>query len=175
VIESWESFYVAVGGAAAALTGLLFIAVSLRPREIRASHLMVGRARSSFYAFTTITLVALLALAGTASRLVGLAQLVVAVGALVVSSPFTLRAYRARRLNLRRATVYHVGLAVTAAGGLVRAVGGGERDYSALLGAGTLLLLGIALSNSWQLVISHDPEPAPDPAPDIEPDLEPGA
>jgi hypothetical protein len=183
MIESWESFYVAVGGAAAALTGLLFIAVSLRPREIRASHLMVGRARSSFYAFTTITLVALLALAGTASRLVGLAQLAVAIGALVVSSQFTVRAHRARRLNLRRATVYHVGLAVTAAGGLVRAVGGGERDYSALLGAGSLLLLGIALSNSWQLVISHEPDPDPDPEPgadaepdpDIEQDLEPGA
>jgi hypothetical protein len=97
--DSWESFYVAAGGAAAALTGLLFIAVSLRPREIRKSRLMVGRARSSFYAFATITLVALLALAGIASRLVGVAQLAVALGALAVSARFTIEAWRARHLN----------------------------------------------------------------------------
>jgi hypothetical protein len=159
--DSWESFYVAAGGAAAALTGLLFIAVSLRPREIRQSRLMVGRARSSFYAFTTITLVALLALAGTASRLVGVAQLAVALGALAVSTRFTIEAWRARHLNLRRAFVYHAGLLVTAAAGLLRAVGGDPRDYSATLATGVLLLLAIALSNSWQLVISHEPDPDP--------------
>jgi len=159
MIDGWESFYVAAGGAAATLTGLLFIAVSLRPREIRQSRLMVGRARSSFYAFATITLVALLALAGTASRLIGVAQLAVAVGALAVSARFTIEARRARHLNLRRAFVYHAGLVVTAAAGAVRAVGGDPRDYSAILAAGVLLLLGIALSNSWQLVISHEPQP----------------
>src|SRR6188472_1402746 len=34
LIEQWTEFWVAVAGAAAALTGLLFIAVSLRPRDI---------------------------------------------------------------------------------------------------------------------------------------------
>jgi hypothetical protein len=120
---------------------------------------MVGRARSSFYAFATITLVALLALAGTASRLVGLAQLAVALGALAVSSRFTIEAWRARHLNLGRAFVYHAGLLVTAVAGLLRTVGGDQRNYSATLATGVLLLLGIALSNSWQLVISHEPDP----------------
>ena len=46
--DQWADFYVAAAGAAAALTGLLFIAVSLRPREIRHSRLMVGRALSAF-------------------------------------------------------------------------------------------------------------------------------
>src|SRR5579862_6054650 len=101
---SWSNFYVAAGGAAAALTGLLFIAVSLRPSEIRASALMVGRARSAFHAFATITFVALLALAGTASRWVGAAQVGVAVGMVAASAPFTARARRSGALNLRRAT-----------------------------------------------------------------------
>jgi hypothetical protein len=48
---------------------------------------------------------------------------------------------------------------VTTTAGLVRALGGDYRDYSATLGAGVLLLLTIALSNSWQLVISHEPDP----------------
>src|SRR6478672_3998734 len=121
--ESWSEFFVAAGGAAAALTGLLFIAVSLRPREIRHSELMIGRARSAFYAFAAITLVALLALAATSSRLVGVAQLGVAVGVLVMSAPFTAAAISARRLNYVRAALYHGGLAVVAVAGAVRAFG----------------------------------------------------
>src|SRR5262249_38933182 len=147
------------------LTGLLFIAVSLRPREIRHSRLMIGRARSAFYAFATITLVALLALAATSSRLVGVAQTAVAVGVVALSASFTLAAMRARRLNYLRAAFYHGGLLVLAAGGVVRAAGGDPRDYSAVLATGVLLLLGIALSNSWQLVLSHESD---DPDRDLE-------
>ncbi len=158
MIDEWANFFVASAGAAAALTGLLFIAVSLRPGEIRRSPLMIGRARSAFYAFATITLVALLALAGTESALIGLAQLVVALGAVAVSAPFTLAAIRVHRLNYPRAIAYHAGLLVIAAGGAVRALDGDPRDYSAVLGSGVLLLLAIALSNSWQLVISHEPD-----------------
>jgi hypothetical protein len=163
MVDQWSDFFVAAGGAAAALTGLLFIAVSLRPREIRNSRLMIGRARSAFYAFASITLVALLALAATESSLVGVAQVAVAIGAIVLSAPFTLAAMRARRLNYVRAAFYHGGLLVVAAGGAVRAFGGDPRDYSAVLATGVLLLLGIALSNSWQLVISHEADSSDEP------------
>jgi hypothetical protein len=156
--DQWKDFFVATAGAAAALTGLLFIAVSLRPREIRLSRLMVGRARSAFYAFATIAFVSLLALAGTRSRLIGVAQFGVAVAAVVMSARFTLAAIRARRLNYWRAAAYHVGLVVVAVAGAIRAAGGDGRDYSALLAAGVLVLLAIALSNSWQLVITHEAE-----------------
>jgi modulator of FtsH protease len=156
MVERWANFYVAAAGAAAALTGLLFIAVSLRPREIRQSRLMIGRARSAFYAFATIALVALLELAGTDSRWIGVAQVGVAVGAVAFSSRFTLAAMRGHHLNYPRAAVYHAGLAVVVAAGVVRAAGGDARTSSALLGIGVLLLLAIALSNSWQLVITHE-------------------
>jgi hypothetical protein len=152
----WSNVYVAAGGAAAALTGLLFIAVSLRPGEMRGSALMVGRARSAFHAFAAVTFVALLALAGTASRWVGLAQVGVAIGMIVASAPFTARARRAGELNVQRAIVYHAGLLIVATGGLLRALGGSWKDYSPVTAGGTLLLLAIAISNSWQLVISHE-------------------
>jgi hypothetical protein len=159
---AWSDFFVTIGGAAAALTGLLFVAVALRPREIRASPLMVGRARSAFYAFATVVLASLLALMGTNSRLVGVGELLVALGALAASYPFTLNAIRNRSLNYRRALVYHGGLAVVAAGGLVRAVGGGHQATESLLAVGSLLLVGVALSNAWQLVLSHESgEPDP--------------
>jgi hypothetical protein len=159
-MTDWGNFFVAAGGAAAALTGLLFIAVSLRPAAIRASGLMIGRARSAFYAFTAITFVSLLALAGTQSRLVGVAQVGAALIAFGASARFTRAAIRSHQLNYARAAVYHAGLLVVVVGGLVRALGGGARDYSAVLAAGVLLLLGVALSNSWQLVISHEPDRA---------------
>jgi hypothetical protein len=155
---SWSDFYVAVGGAAAALTGLLFIAVSLRPAEIRASALMVGRARSAFHAFATVTFVALLALEGTGSRWIGLAQVGVAGGMIAASAPFTARARRAGELNFRRAIVYHAGLVIVVIAGLLRALGSSSKDYSPVTASGTLLLLAIAISNSWQLVISHESE-----------------
>ncbi|HZM40652.1 MAG TPA: hypothetical protein VFB94_16125 [Acidimicrobiales bacterium] len=170
--DQWADFYVAAAGAAAALTGLLFIAVSLRPREIRQSRLMVGRARSAFYAFATIAFVALLALAGTRSRVIGLGQLGVAIGALAFSAPFTIAARRAGSLNYPRAFVYHAGLLVVAAGGLVRVVDGGATDYSAVLAVGVLVLLGIALSNSWQLVISHEADESEQPTSAARPDAQ---
>jgi hypothetical protein len=122
---------------------------------------MHGRARSAFYAFATITIVSMLALAGTSSTVIGLAQLGVVIEVVAASARFTIAARRARTLNYARATVYHAGLLVTGGGGAIRALGGDSRDYSAVLGFGVLLLLGIAMSNSWQLVISHDP-PAED-------------
>jgi hypothetical protein len=151
----WSDFWVATVGAAAALTGLLFIAVSLRPAEIRESSLMAGRARSAFYGFASITIVALLALAGTSSRLVGVAQLAVAAAILAASAPFTIAASRARSLNVARALIYHAGLVTMAVGGALRAFAADPDTSSAVLAAGVLLLLGIAISNSWQLVISH--------------------
>ena len=162
-IPRWTDFFVTIGGAAAALTGLLFVAVALRPREIRTSPLMFGRARSAFYGFTTVLLVALLALAGTASRLIGLAQALVVAGVLMQSMPFTISAWRAGSLNYRRAFVYHAGLALVAGAGIVRAIRGVRQYDEVLLAAGVLLLLAIALSNSWQLVLSHQKMTAPRP------------
>jgi hypothetical protein len=117
---------------------------------------MSSRARSALYAFTSVLFVALLSLAGTASRLVGVGQIGVAVAVLVLSSPFTLRASRSGRLNYRRASVYHAGLLVVAAAGAIRATDGIHQYGQIALAIGVLMLLGIALSNSWQLVLSHE-------------------
>src|SRR5262245_8542956 len=159
--SEWTDFFVTAGGAAAALTGLLFVAVALRPREIRHSPLMVGRARSAFYAFATVLIAALIALAGTSAKWVGLLVTLVAVGGFALSLPFTVAAMRARTLNYRRAAVYHAGLLLVAAAGIVRAIRGVRQSYEELLAAGVLLLMGLALSNSWQLVLSHESDDAP--------------
>jgi hypothetical protein len=156
--RDWSNFFLAAAGAAAALTGLLFVAVALRPGEIRRSPLMVGRARAAFYAFSTVLFTALLALSGSASRWLGLAVACVPVAVVAASSRFTAAAIRARALNYRRAFVYHAALTVVAVAGAMWAIGGAGRDPAAVLAIGMLGLLAVALSNSWQLVITHEPE-----------------
>ncbi len=47
--------------------------------------------------------------------------------------------------------------------GAVRAIQGAGRDSDLLLAVAVLLLLGIALSNSWQLVLSHEADEDPQP------------
>ena len=42
--QSWQNFYIMVGGAAAALTGLLFVAMSIHAKAIIAHPLLSNRA-----------------------------------------------------------------------------------------------------------------------------------
>ena len=156
MISRWSDFFVVVGGASAALTGLLFVAVSLRPREIRESPLMIGRARAAFYGFAAGLFVSLIALAGSTSRLLGLAELGVVIVVWALSFRFTAAGIRARKINYGRALVYQLGLVVIGVAGVGRAVSGVRQWNEVMLAIGILLLLGIALSNSWQLVVSHE-------------------
>jgi modulator of FtsH protease len=57
--QSWQNFYIMVGGAAAALTGLLFVAMSIHAKAIIAHPLLSNRAVG-----TLISLLTQLALAG---------------------------------------------------------------------------------------------------------------
>lgn len=153
----WDNFYVAAAGAAAALTGLLFVAVALRPAEIRNSSLMAGRARSAFYAFGAVLLVTLLELAPQPERWIGIVQFGVPATVIGLSARFTRRAITARQLNYGRALVYHAGLVTVGVGGLLR-VAAAEPVEAIVLAAGVIVLLCVALSNAWQLVISHEPD-----------------
>jgi hypothetical protein len=56
--ESWQNFYVMVGGAAAALTGLVLVAVSLHLTAILAHPLYRDRAHTSLQGLITILVVA---------------------------------------------------------------------------------------------------------------------
>ncbi len=60
-MTDWTGFYLASGLAAAVLTGLLFIAVALRPREMTDAPGLL-RARAAFIALAMVTYVSLLEL-----------------------------------------------------------------------------------------------------------------
>ena len=57
-VEPWHDFYVMAGGAAAALTGLLFVAMSLHAREIMANRFYINRAIGTLMSLVSQLLIA---------------------------------------------------------------------------------------------------------------------
>ena len=87
-MEAWGTFAVITGGAAAALTGLLFVAVSIRVEVIAASAELRNRAAQTLGLFVTVLLAAcLLAIPGQSIRALGgdLTALAVLTGAALYS------------------------------------------------------------------------------------------
>lgn len=59
-MEHWDTFAVIVGGAAAALLGLLFVAISIRLNIVEASRELRSRAAQTMVLFGTVLVVAIL-------------------------------------------------------------------------------------------------------------------
>jgi modulator of FtsH protease len=57
--ESWQVIFAAIGGAAAALTGLLFVAFSLNLRIIRSSPMQMGRSRETLATLLILLMVSI--------------------------------------------------------------------------------------------------------------------
>jgi hypothetical protein len=83
--DQWHDYFITVGGASAALTGLVFVAMSLNPRVIAADPTHRNRAVGTLAGFTAIFMVCGLGvMGGQDHRAVGLEWLVVATAAAVV-------------------------------------------------------------------------------------------
>jgi hypothetical protein len=79
-VSDWETFAVIAGGAAGALVGLLFVAVSIRVSSIAASAELRNRAAQTLGLFVTVLLIAvLLAVPGQPIRVLGVELVVLAV------------------------------------------------------------------------------------------------
>jgi hypothetical protein len=79
-VEAWGTFATISGGAAAALTGLLFVAVSIRIASVAKSQELRNRAAQTLTLFGTILIVSvLLAIPGQAYRTLGAELVVLAV------------------------------------------------------------------------------------------------
>src|SRR5438105_6625493 len=146
---AWHDFYVTAGGAAAALTGLLFVGLSLHLRTVVAHPEVRSLARITLSNFFVVLLVALFCLIPT-SEPVGTAVslLSVAVGALVLLVPSGITGIRRRRAAAIGASVLArrfalSGLAYFALGGIALAIAFGQPETGLgwLVGTVAILLL----------------------------------
>lgn len=155
--QRWESFYVMTGGAAAALTGLVFVAMSLHSKAITSHPLYGGRAVG-----TLISLMSQLFLAGAvlvpgqSVTAIGIEVLIVALYFLATTARtiFQARTAVARTLSLRRQAIELAGgsiwivLFVTSGVSLITRAGGGFYVLAVVM----LFMFGWNVYVAWVLI-----------------------
>jgi hypothetical protein len=149
---AWHDLYLMVGGAAAVLTGLIFVAVSLHLRPILSDRWLRGRAESSLLALMVVVILSgALLIPGQDRRVLGVEVVVVA----FISPIQSVRgvAHLVRSDRLRQSAELGIGLL----GALLAALAG--LSLIVRWGGGLWLLLpggAIALTssvwNAWRLL-----------------------
>ena len=152
----WENFFVAQVGAAAALAGLLFVAVSINLKEVLRSPQLPGRAAESLIMLVGVLASATLGLVPGQSSVAFGAELAT-LGLLVWAFPVVLQV-RAPRVDgaprhwmAIRVLVHQVAtVPLIAAGASVLAGAGGGLYW---LAAATILSFAGGMLNAWVLLI----------------------
>jgi hypothetical protein len=154
---AWQPFFTMVGGASAALVGLLFIALSIHLRAIAADPVARGQARTALGGFVGILALAIVALIpGQDARWLGVE--IGAIGLALVAASVRFQGETMRRLPMDRRRRYLASLApvdiattaiLIAAVSLVAGRGGGLF----WLPPAVVIYLGNALFNAWLLTV----------------------
>ena len=160
-LAHWHDFYLAAGGAAATLVGLLFVALSLHLRTVASQPDVKGLARVTLTDFICVLLTALFVLVPTAqASSTGLELLAVAAVNTLRTGLIAMEAFGRERGGALHPTLLfrRFGLSLACSLGLA-AVGAlfvlGQPDNALgwLVGV-TIALLLIALRNTWDLLVT---------------------
>lgn len=157
VITDWNSFFTAQAGAFAALTGLVFVALSINLKEILSQPGLPGRAGQAVITLVTPVLIGLLGLLPHQDpRTLGAELLVVGIAswaAVTTILVFGRHALRARPVNERLTRI----IAVQAATLLIIAAAAvlmtGNASGLYLQAAGTGMCLVSGMTDAWVLLI----------------------
>lgn len=155
--EEWKDFYAAVAGAASALAGLVFVALSINLTKILEIPGLPARGGETIILLSAALIIALIALVpGQSALALGLELGVVGLIAWFVPLSFQIAAGRARYYQTRRQYLQRVLLhqAATipflfASASLLTSTGGGLR----WLALGIVLALAVGLQNAWVLLV----------------------
>jgi hypothetical protein len=155
--EVWQDFFAVVSLAAATLTGLLAVALSMNPRSIAASPARIARAREALIALTVLLTVSIFVLIPQQGR-VALGIELILLGIIVLVISIRLQAGTTRRLparSRRRWIVRIIGLnsatlAITLAGASLVI---GKLGGLLWLVYTTLYCLVWSTYNAWNLTI----------------------
>lgn len=142
---AWQNFYVMMGGANAALTGLVFVALSIHLREVLEHPLLRPRAVIALTVLTTQIVIAAIVLTPQSSQLMGAEIFGVNAAFLAVDLrnrvAFTLTPARLFSLLIRFVYIY-------AAVSLFLGVGGGFYVLALIV----VITLGRTMANCWALL-----------------------
>jgi type III secretory pathway component EscV len=157
-LAPWSNFFVAELGAAAALTGLVIVAVSINLARILSYPMLPGRAAETLALLMGVLVVASFGLVpGQPLWAFGVEALVVAGVVLLMSLASTFKHWRTVAAEHRGERIYtRLGLmllvtAVAATGGMVLMTGSAAGLYWVM--AGVLLSLMVGVLNAWVLLV----------------------
>jgi hypothetical protein len=152
---AWTDFFVAEAGAAAALAGLVVVAVSINVERILASQRLIDRARLNIAIFVNILLIATFGLIPVISDalmggLLMLTSAIVTGGAVAIQVRHGVDAER--RLNsIAGYVVWYVSLLPLLIGGVVLITGSGVG--LAWVSAGIAASFVVGMLNAWVLLV----------------------
>ena len=150
----WQNFYVMMGGANAALTGLVFVAISIHLREVLDHPLLKPRAVLALVVLTTQIAISAIVLTPQSRELMGLEILVLNGIFLALNlrqrAPITFNRAAMTSLAIRGAYTY-------AAISLIVGIGGGFYVLALVL----VVTLGRTMVNAWTLLTALESRAEP--------------
>lgn len=155
VTAGWENFFVAAAGASAALTGLLFVAVSINLQRILAVSQLPGRAAETLMVLASVLAIALFGLTPGQSAAAFGAELL-GTGLLVSALSIWLQVRAYDRTHPRSWIVSRIVAATLPSLGYVvagAALLSGARSGIYVLLPGTLLCFTGGFINAWVLLV----------------------
>ena len=146
----WQNFYVMMGGANAALTGLVFVAISIHLREVLDHPLLKPRAVLALVVLTTQIAISAIVLTPESRELMRLEIL-------VLNVIFTGLFVRQRAsITINRAALFSLAIRVGytyAAISLILGIGGGFYVLALVI----VVTLGRTMVNAWTLLTALEP------------------
>jgi hypothetical protein len=161
--DHWNDFFVMVGGGAAALAGLIFVAMSIKPEIIIRNVTHKNRAINMLTSFTAIFMTCSLALIGDQSlKVLGFEWLAVWVIAVTIFIRGYSIAIKSRMssigLNAPRLVGGTVCQLAEVVGAMFLILGHGTGLY--IVAIATIILFAFLISGAWLIIIGIYEEPA---------------
>jgi modulator of FtsH protease len=156
-LEGWHDFAVAAAGAAAALAGLIMVAISVNIKEIITLPGLPARAGATIAAVVVIVVAALVILIpGQSALALGLQLIAFAVAGTCFQIPAVRAVFRAQQgaplpAKLLNAVLLLTQLVWIAVGGVIVALG--STDGLAYVAAGFVVIVITSMLNAWVLMV----------------------
>jgi hypothetical protein len=156
-MDVWENFFLAQVGASAALTGLIFVSVSINLKKILQYSKLVNRAFQVLAVLLQILVVSSLALVpGQSAAAFGAEVLILGIGVWIIVTAFEFGSVRTTPPEYRNVALLNAGFSQVAAlpyvvGGIILMTSGGAGCY--WLVGGILLSYAKAIFEAWVLLV----------------------